>query len=135
MQITKDWCDVIELGYQADNAGSCVNNPLQLIIFWNAIEQGVAVVEMRGYKGVYHDFGSIFRQILPYLSDGIQTAEGLTVDFAHINAHGEILIRPCPEIADAGNRLDFRIPDSDRFKLDLAQLLARTHNEILYRLS
>ena len=27
-----------------------------------------------------------------------------------MNAHGEILLKPCPEIADAGNRLDFRIP-------------------------
>ena len=43
-----------------------------------------------------------------------------------MNAHGEILsIEPCPEIAGAGNRLDFRIPDNDRFELDLAQLLAR----------
>ena len=50
-----------------------------------------------------------------------------------MNAYGEILIKPCPEIADAGKRLDFRIPDNDRFKLDLAQLLAAagTHNEKL----
>jgi len=48
-----------------------------------------------------------------------------------MNAYGEILIKPCPEIADAGNRLDFKIPDSDRFKLDLAQLLEGTHNEKL----
>jgi len=39
-----------------------------------------------------------------------------------MNAHGEILIEPCPEIAGAGNRLDFRIPGNDRFELDLAQL-------------
>ena len=37
-------------------------------------------------------------------------------------AHGEILIKRCPEIADAGNRLNSKIPDSDRFKLDLARL-------------
>ena len=36
-----------------------------------------------------------------------------------------------PEIADAGNRLNFKIPDSDRFKLDLAQLLEEAHNEKL----
>ena len=48
-----------------------------------------------------------------------------------MNAHGEILIKPCPKTGDGGNRLDFRIPDSDWFKLDLAQLLAGTHNEEL----
>ena len=48
-----------------------------------------------------------------------------------MNAHGEILIKQCTEIADAGNRLDFKLPDSDRVKLDLAQLLAGTHNEKL----
>ena len=48
-----------------------------------------------------------------------------------MNAHGEILIKPCPKTADGRNRLDFRIPDSDWFKLDLAQLLAGTHNEEL----
>ena len=36
-----------------------------------------------------------------------------------------------PQTADAGKRLDFRIPDSDWFKLDLAQLLEGTHNEKL----
>lgn len=41
-----------------------------------------------------------------------------------MNAHGEILIESCPEIAGTGNRLDLRIPDNDRFELDLAQLLA-----------
>ena len=48
-----------------------------------------------------------------------------------MNAYGEILIKPRPEIADAGKRLDFRIPDNDQFTLDLAQLLAGTHNEKL----
>ena len=57
MKITKDWCDVIELGYQADNANSCVENPLQpiLLVLWNNIEQGVAVDESRCQNGVYHD--------------------------------------------------------------------------------
>lgn len=57
MKITKDWCDVIELGYQADNANSCIENPLQpiLLVFWNTIEQGVAVVEIRCHNGVYDD--------------------------------------------------------------------------------
>ena len=59
----KDWCVVTELGYQADNAGSSAKNPLLLImlIFWNAKEQGVAVVETRRYKGMNQDFGSISR--------------------------------------------------------------------------
>ena len=48
-----------------------------------------------------------------------------------MNAHGEILIKSCPKTADGGNRLDFRIPDSEWFKRDLAQLLAGTHNEEL----
>ena len=51
------------------------------------------------------------------------TKEGLTVDLAHMTAHGEILIKPCLTIADARNRLNFRIPGNDRFKLDLARLL------------
>lgn len=57
MKITKDWCDVIELGYQADNANGCIENPLQpiLLVFWNIIEQGVAVVEIRCHNGVYDD--------------------------------------------------------------------------------
>lgn len=29
--------------------------------------------------------------------------EGLTADFAQMSAHGEILIKPYPEIAEAGN--------------------------------
>ena len=36
-----------------------------------------------------------------------------------------------PQTADAGKRLDFRIPDSDWFKVDLAKLLEGTHNEKL----
>ena len=48
-----------------------------------------------------------------------------------MNAHGEILLKPCPEIADAGNRLDFRIPTVTDSKLDFAQLLAGTHKEKL----
>lgn len=47
----------------------------------------------------------------------------------------ECLWRDCyqtmPQTADAGKRLDFRIPDSDWFKLDVAQLLEGTHNEKL----
>ena len=47
--------------YKADVAGSCVKNLLQLIIlvFWNAKEHGVAVVETRCYRKVNQDFGSI----------------------------------------------------------------------------
>ena len=32
-----------------------------MLIFWNAIEPGVAVIEMRCHKGVCQDFGGIFR--------------------------------------------------------------------------
>ena len=55
-----------ELGYQADNAGSSAKlrllyNRSIMLIFWNAKEQGVAVVETRRYKGMNQDFGSISR--------------------------------------------------------------------------
>ena len=53
---------MIESVYKADVVRSCVNNPLQpiMLVFWNAKEQGVAVVETRYYNGVCQDFGSMF---------------------------------------------------------------------------
>ena len=112
MWIIKGWCVVTKRVYKVEVAGSCVKNPLQpsMLVFWNAKEYGVAVVETRCYRKVNQDFGSISRQLLSDLSDGIQTAEGLTAHCVHMDAHGEILLKPCPEIADAGNRLDFRTP-------------------------
>ena len=49
--------------YKADVAGSCIKNPLQpiMLVFWNAKEHGVAVVEKRCYRKVNQDFGSISR--------------------------------------------------------------------------
>ena len=43
--------------YEADK------NPLQpiMLVFWNAKEHGVAVVEKRCYRKVNQDFGSISR--------------------------------------------------------------------------
>ena len=49
--------------YKADVAGSCIKNPLQpiMLVFWNAKEHGVAVVEKRCYRKVNQDFVSISR--------------------------------------------------------------------------
>ena len=60
--------------------------------------------------------------------------EGPTADFAHMNAHGEIPIKPCPSsgrwIRDLHD--DFGFPDSDRFELGLAKLLQVIHNKKLF---
>ena len=49
--------------YKAEVAGSYVNNPPQpiMLVFWNAKEHGVAVVETRCYRKVNQVFGSTSR--------------------------------------------------------------------------
>ena len=59
--------------------------------------------------------------------------EGPTADFAQMNAHGEIPIKLCPKIPDAGYlHDDFGFPDSERFELGLAKLLQVIHNKKLF---
>ena len=61
----KGWCVVTELGFEADNAGSCAKNPLQPddvgILECQRAGIGVAVVQKRCYKGMSQDFGSVSR--------------------------------------------------------------------------